>query len=85
MPAAVKHKYTEEKNECVALTRQRDNVTVDCICPKCGTHHKMKLRWTGRGKPKKFCQSCKTFVTSIEQVEFYGVPTDVNKGLEKAV
>ena len=85
MPAAVKHKYTEEKNECVALTRQRDNVTVDCICPKCGTHHKMKLRWTGRGKPKKFCQPCKTFVTSIEQVEYYGVPTDVNKGLEKAV
>jgi hypothetical protein len=85
MPAAVKHNSTEEKNECVALTRQRDNVTVDCICPKCGTHHKMKLRWTGRGKPKKFCQPCKTFVTSIEQVEFYGVPTDVNKGLEKAV
>ena len=85
MPAAVKHKCTEEENECVALTPQRDNVTVDCICPKCGTHHKMRLLWTGRGKPKKFCQPCKTFVTSIEQVEFYGVPKDVNKGLEKAV
>ena len=62
-----------------------DGLTVECICPKCGTHHKLKLLWTGRGKPKKFCQPCKTFVTTIEQIEFCGVPNDINKGIEKAV
>ena len=85
MPAAVKRRLDQKESNCISLSRKRENVTVECICPKCGTHHQMKLLWTGRGKPKKFCQPCKTFATSIEQVEFYGVPTDVNKGLEKAV
>jgi hypothetical protein len=85
MPAAIKQRLDHEDENCIPLSRKRENVTVECICPKCGTHHQMKLLWTGRGKPKKFCQPCKTFATSIEQIEFYGVPTDVNKGLEKAV
>ena len=85
MPAAIKQQSYPKKSNCISLTRKRENVTVECTCPKCGTHHQMKLLWTGRGKPKKFCQPCKTFATSIEQIEFYGVPTDVNKGLEKAV
>lgn len=85
MSAAIKQRFDQEEDNCVPLSRKRENVTVECICPKCGTHHQMKLLWTGRGRPKKFCQPCKTFATSIEQIEFYGVPTDVTKGLEKAV
>jgi hypothetical protein len=45
----------------------------------------MKLQWTGRGRPKKFCQPCKSFITSVEKIDPYGLPTDVHKGLEKAV
>ena len=85
MPAANTQRSPKEEDNCARLPRKKENVTVECICPKCGTPHKMKLLWTGRGKPKKFCQPCKTFASSIEQLEFYGVPTDVNKGLEKAV
>ena len=30
-----------------------------CLCPKCGRIHKIKLNWTGRGMPRKFCAICK--------------------------
>ena len=85
MHAANNQKCRRDEKKCIALSKNMTNITVECICPKCGTHHRLKLLWTGRGKPKKFCQPCKTFVTSIEKIEFYGVPTDVNKGIEKAV
>ena len=29
-----------------------------CICPRCGTIHKMRIYWTGNGTPRKFCHSC---------------------------
>lgn len=32
---------------------------VDCICPKCGRHHKMLIHWIGRGTPRKFCSNCR--------------------------
>jgi hypothetical protein len=42
----------------------------------------MKLVWSGRGKPKKFCPPCKIFVSSVEHVDFYNVPTNMNTGFE---
>jgi hypothetical protein len=85
MPAANNRQCWEEDRESFQCSNQNENLTVECICPKCGTHHKMKMLWTGRGMPKKFCQSCKTFVASIEPVDFCGVPSDIKKGVEKAV
>jgi hypothetical protein len=32
---------------------------VECICPGCGKMHIMKMRWIGRGVPRKFCESCR--------------------------
>jgi len=32
---------------------------VECICPGCGKMHIMKMRWIGRGVPRKFCQNCR--------------------------
>jgi hypothetical protein len=85
MPTTPNPQCPQEKNKILHLSKHKESVTVQCVCPKCGTHHKMKLRWTGRGKPKKFCQPCKTFAMSIEEVDACGVPSDVHKGIEKAV
>ena len=64
---------------------QKNGFTIECVCPKCGTEHRMKLLWSGRGKPKKYCPPCKSFVSTIEPIDFAGVPTDIHKGIEKAV
>jgi hypothetical protein len=60
-------------------------ITVECICPKCGIVHRMKLFWSGRGKPKKYCPPCKGFVSTIEPNDFCGIAADIHRGLEKAV
>ena len=62
-----------------------DGITIECVCPKCGSMHKMKLLWSGRGKPKKFCPPCKNFASSMESVDYCCVPANINRGLEKVV
>jgi hypothetical protein len=39
---------------------------VECICPGCGKMHAMKMRWIGRGVPRKFCQSCRDRETPLD-------------------
>jgi hypothetical protein len=39
---------------------------IECICPGCGKIHIMKVYWTGRGVPRKFCQSCRDRETPID-------------------
>jgi hypothetical protein len=76
----------EEHEHAADLDLDRANgFTVECVCPKCGTEHRMKLLWSGRGKPKKYCPPCKSFVSTIESMDFAGIPTDIHKGIEKAV
>jgi hypothetical protein len=36
----------------------------ECLCPKCGLVHRMRIRWIGRGIPKKFCEKCKSKIQS---------------------
>lgn len=45
----------------------------ECLCPKCGTHHRVKLLWTGRGMPRKFCPICKHYSSSINDIEPFAV------------
>jgi len=39
---------------------------VECICPGCGKIHIMKMRWIGRGVPRKFCESCRNRETPLD-------------------
>lgn len=41
---------------------------VECECPKCGTKHKMKILWRGRGTPKKFCPEHKRLSESVSDM-----------------
>jgi len=60
----------------------KDGITVECQCPKCGASHRLKLLWTGRGKPKKFCQPCKMLIGAIETFDSSGVPAGIVRGLD---
>ena len=39
---------------------------VECICPRCGKMHIMKIWWIGRGVPRKFCQNCRDRETPFD-------------------
>ena len=41
------------------LGKNADEKYYDCVCPMCGKTHKLLLFWTGRGKPRFYCQDCK--------------------------
>jgi len=87
MPITSNSSYLREAPDYVHAVEHghADGLTVECVCPKCGTEHRMKLLWSGRGKPKKYCPPCKSFVSTIEPIDFCGIPADIHRGLEKAV
>ena len=37
-------------------------------CPKCGRNHKMRMFFTGKRKPKKFCKYCKKSVLTRNDI-----------------
>jgi hypothetical protein len=76
-------KEREDSNE--VENNLPEGITIECICPKCGIGHKMKLLWSGRGTPKKFCPPCKSFVSTLEALDSCRVPADIHRGMEKAV
>jgi len=84
MPATSNSYYFEEEQSC-GYHGGNDGLTVECICPKYGISHRLKLLWSGRGKPKKYCQPCKSFVSTIESIDFCGVPAGIHKNIEKTV
>jgi transposase-like protein len=43
---------------------------VECICPGCGKMHIMKMRWIGRGVPRKFCEGCRNRETPLDGEDF---------------
>ena len=51
--------------------RAHEQLTL-CICPQCEKPHKMKMRWIGRGMPRKFCEKCKARISS----DRFGLPED---------
>jgi transposase-like protein len=55
----------EELNELERFSKLK----TECICPGCGKMHLMKLRWIGRGIPRKFCQRCRDRDTPLDDEE----------------
>jgi len=54
----------EKGVECIQSICLSEKST-ECVCPKCGARHRVKLLWTGRGLPRKFCPICKHYSNSI--------------------
>ena len=58
----------EQGIECIQTICLSEKST-ECMCPKCGAKHRVKMAWTGRGKPRKFCPICKHYSSSISDAE----------------
>lgn len=78
MAAPKKKPFLKGEEEFAPQIKLKGSLTVKCECPKCGSDHRMKMLWTGRGKPKKFCPTCKIFVSSLEPVDFCPVPANID-------
>jgi hypothetical protein len=85
MSLASDRNYLQEDCMYPGTGDQRDGITIECICPKCGIVHRMKLLWSGRGMPKKYCPACKNYVATIEPIDFCGLSSEIHKGIEKVV
>jgi hypothetical protein len=57
----------DQESDPVSERERFGKSKVECICPGCGKLHIMKLRWIGRGVPRKFCQSCRNRETSPDE------------------
>ena len=55
----------DQEHDAVAESRRSGKSMVECICPCCGELHTMKIHWSGRGVPRKFCESCRERKTSL--------------------
>ena len=57
----------EKRIECIQSICLKEKKT-ECVCPKCGARHRIKLLWTGRGMPRKYCPICKHYANSISDI-----------------
>ena len=55
----------DQEHDKVAESRRSGKSMIECICPGCGELHTMKIHWSGRGVPRKFCESCRERETSL--------------------
>jgi hypothetical protein len=82
MAAPKKDQCLKDEKEFANHVKLREPLTVICVCPKCGADHRMKMLWSGRGKPKKFCPPCKIFVSSLEHIDFCAMPAKIDSRID---
>ncbi len=82
MAASKRNQCLKDEKEIVQPIKLKESLTVKCVCPKCGSDHRMKMLWTGRGKPKKFCPPCKIFVASVEHIDFCPMPANIDTRID---
>ena len=39
----------------------------DCVCPRCGMEHRMRLYWTGKLPARKYCWICEKVVDDLSR------------------
>lgn len=49
---------------------ERSRVT-PCVCPKCGTEYEIKIDFTGRGRMRRFCDTCRDNVSTLNTSSFH--------------
>jgi Zn ribbon nucleic-acid-binding protein len=49
--------FDKGKSKALRDMRSGERMT-PCVCPRCNTQHRLKMRWIGRGVPRKFCHAC---------------------------
>lgn len=54
--------------------------STQCLCPKCGKEHRLKIFWTGRGIPRIYCHRCRELVTTICDCAIYESQPDAFRG-----
>jgi len=43
------------------MNKKKTRYGMKCICPMCGKTHNRKVDyWTGNGKPRVYCNSCRS-------------------------
>ena len=50
----------------------------EAVCPKCGRKHTVKMFWTGKGTPRRFCDKCRPYVGTYGII--YGDKTHLLRG-----
>jgi len=60
----------EEEFDLFSGGNVHSKAKVECICPGCGKVHIMKMRWIGRGVPRKFCHRCRERETPLDEEDF---------------
>lgn len=68
----------ELDDDCQVSDLECEKTFVECICPKCGVRHKLKLCWTGSGVPRKFCTACRKSALNYDLDEVFTVSTSSN-------
>ena len=54
-----------------------ERTSVECICPRCGSRHKLSFFWSGRGIPKKYCIVCKGIISSFDPSDACHLPPNI--------
>ena len=68
MKTEKENRSAQEKVDSIQSICLREKST-ECICPKCGARHRVKLLWTGRGTPRKFCPICRHYANAMNETE----------------
>lgn len=67
-------KISDEESDLIFEERKH---SVNCICPKCGISHILKIFWTGKGTPRKYCHRCREVIGSVNEQYIYETVPDV--------
>jgi transposase-like protein len=59
------HDNADDLEYHVDLEALEKKSATQCLCPKCGREHKLKIFWTGRGTPRVYCHRCREQITTI--------------------